>query len=178
MRLLLVDDVSMGTAAFAWRAASYVFASSFDVVVRCNRTADVYNTLSRYSGRLRHVQLWGHGAPGKPLIDGQPLDERNVAWAACKGATVWFRMCHVACGDEGKRFMRGLGQWGASPVAHLALIGPLLSQSYLVGLDAYCAPWWPSKLRSETSAPWLPRTVPAVQMTLPLWAFEPGRGIP
>ncbi len=178
-RVLFVDVADGSPAAFWWRNAARVWAGSFDIVAECYSPEDVYQYLaSRLSDGLEHAQLWGHGFPGHPLIGGKPLDVQRPEWGRARGASFWFRSCNVAQGVRGRQFMAGLAQWGISPVAHLSKVGGVfLSQSYLVGVRAGAKPWWSPDVAVDGSAPWLPRTVPVTQMTLPAWAFEHGRGL-
>ncbi len=178
-RVLFVDVADTSTAAFWWRSAAKLWAYAFDEVVDCRSPDDLLGHLAAdASSGLEHAQLWGHGLPGKPLIGGQPLDARRVEWLGARKATFWFRSCNVARGVAGKAFMSGLAQWGVSPVGHLARVGgTFLSQSYLVGVRSDAKAWWSADIAVDGSAPWLPRTVPVTQMSLPSWAFEHGRGL-
>lgn len=178
-RILLYDDVDTSPAGLAWRAAVFLYGGSFDVVVPCVSVNSVYRVLRERADDIEHMQVWGHGLPGKPLIALQPLDETRNEWIGARGASVWFRSCRVASTYAGQQFMNGLAQWGISPVAHLSKIGgTLLSQSYLVGIHDGARAWWPVDLLPNNSMPWAPRTVPVTRMTLPSWTFERGRGVP
>jgi hypothetical protein len=75
-------------------------------------------------------------------------------------------------GPEGHKFAEILSNRGIDSVGHLAVIGKMAMQSYLVGLRDGEKPWWSDKLKPNGSAPWSPHTVTALSMDLPSWAFE------
>ena len=173
-RRLLIFDATGGplhTADPWFGIGARFFAGAFDAVVAARTVLDVYGALERHEPS--HVQVWGHGAPGAPLIAGNALLATDGAWGACR--EVWFRSCYVASGLRGQRFMHKLAR-SCDVVAHLGVIGAL-GHSYLVGLRAADTPWWDDELAPKSPAPWAPRTVSAFQMRLPPWAYEK-KGLP
>jgi hypothetical protein len=188
--ILFVDVAEPGVLGLSYRAGAALFRGAFDVVVECKGVADVYAELSRFKdGEVGHVQVWGHGFPGHPVIalpkgkspqgvfEQHTLYPPNAAWDACRGGSVWFRSCSVAQGSRGHRFMAAFAAIGINVVAHLGVIGTWAMHSYLMGVRAGTAPWWSVDLAPGDSSPFAPRTVPATQMALPSWTFEHGRGI-
>lgn len=171
MRALYVDIGDKSAVSGWWGIGARVFAGSFDVVVECRTVDDLYNHINATHG-ITHAQVWGHGRPGAPLINGHPLDATLEVWRRLDRASVWFRACSVAQGATGRGFMRHLSQRDVSPVAHLCVTGTWGMHSHLVGIVAGEEPWWPAGLAPGPSTPLSPRTVPATQMKLPAWAFR------
>ena len=172
--ILFYDAVEPGFIGKSWATGAALFKGSFDEVVAAKTTEDVYEALRGHTrSSLKHVQVWGHGSPGSPLVHGKPLRPHDPAWGAVEGGTVWFRSCSVMGGLDGIAFAEAFARRGIDAAGHLGVIGTWAMQSYLVGLlhDEKTA-WWPSNVVAGDSAPWKPRTVSAVTMRLPEWAFN------
>ena len=173
LSILIIDGVGEKFVGWSWRAGAKIFGKMFDRVHYCASVADFWAVIESYApGEVAHVQVWGHGGPGRPLINKVAIDDDDARWALLEGATVWFRMCSIAAGPQGHKFMKRLALHGVIPVAHLPVIGFWASQSYMVALKPGEEPWWPVDLLPKGSAPWLPRNVMAWQMTLPSWALD------
>lgn len=175
MRVAFVDTGDTSPVSFWWRTGAGVFASSFDHVVKVKSRDDFYEKLAGFAGHGPvDAQLWSHGRAGQPLINGKALDPKRSEWRGLKGGSIWFRACDVADSLAGQTFMSEIVKHDVSAVAHLVLTGSLMCQSYLVGLRPHQLPWWDVGEVKGGSAPWLPHTVLATQMTLPSWAFDRG----
>ena len=171
--LLIVDKTQESIVGLTWRVGAQLFKKHFDTVVFAPNPGTVYDVLASYPhGGLDHIQVWGHGAPGVPMINGKGLDPGDIAWSAAAGGVVWFRSCKVLQGLEGHEFTKALTRRGVSVAGHLSNIGWMGSQSNLVAVRAGQQPWWPVTAKPEASRPWFPRTVMALDMRLPEWAFK------
>lgn len=175
-RLLIIDAAEKSFVGLSWKAGVALFRKNFDVVVEATTVDVFYDTLDSFKvGQISEAQLWGHGSPGRPLIASKSVDENHPSLDALKGARIWFRSCNVMQGTEGHKFAEILSGRGIDSFGHLALIGNMAMQSYLVGLRDGQKPWWSENLKPSGSAPWAPRTVTALTMNLPSWAFEKDR---
>lgn len=170
-RLLVVDDTPSSITNATWwmQLGARALAGAFDNVLRATHVRDVYDLLENY-GRVDHLQIWGHGGPGAPLIGNQALDPSEQAWRACARGTVWFRSCKVAQGSAGRAFLGELALRGVNAAGHISNIGAL-GHSYLVGVRAGARPWWPVSLAPQHSHPFAPRTVLPVAMSAPAWTW-------
>ena len=94
-----------------------------------------------------HMQFWGHGAPGTPLVDGRghPSLAVMLVRAAPALRQVWWRACNVHRGRLGRRLAMGLTGLGVESVGHCEVI----SHPWFWRQRAICAlrpgdtPWWP-----------------------------------
>lgn len=173
--LLVYDATEPGLLGKSWSTGSALFRGSFDEVVAAKSVEDVYAALRRRpKSSLKHVQVWGHGAPGAPLIGKKAIRADDPSWAAVEGGTVWFRSCSVMSGFEGGVFAETFAHHRIDVAGHLGLIGPWATHSHLVGLlHERKTAWWPNNTNVGPSAPWKPRSVSALTMRLPEWAFNP-----
>jgi hypothetical protein len=131
---------------------------------------------NRAPSSLKHVQFWGHGAPGAPLINQKPIRVSDPSWSAVVGGTVWFRSCDVMSGMDGGAFAEGFAFKNIDVAGHLGVIGTWGMHSHLVGLlHEEKTAWWSNTAKVGDSAPWAPLTVSALTMRLPEWAFSPSR---
>ena len=173
--ILVYDAVEPGLLGKSWSTGAALFRGSFDEVVAAKSVDDLYAVLRRHpKSSLRHVQVWGHGASGAPLINKQPILPTNPSWDAVEGGTVWFRACSVMSGFDGGVFAEAFAHRRIDVAGHLGVIGTWAMQSYLVGLlHEEKTAWWPASVKAGDSAPWKPRTVSALTMRIPEWAFNP-----
>ena len=158
-----------------WLGKSWaLYAATFPGSCGVNSWAEV-KALVRERGPGLDLQVWGHGSPGRPYIGSHAADPHWDMWSRCD--SVWFRSCSVANGAIGRTFMTGVAEH-TSVAAHLGIIGPWVMHSRLVAmLHGWDDTWWsPSEVSpNEPSAPWKPRTVTALQRSLPNWAFHPSQ---
>lgn len=175
MRLLIVDDNPARITNATWwmQLGASAFVGAFDRTASVRTLPQFYAALQRYPDAT-HVQVWGHGSPGRPGIGGKAIDPGDDAWRTLRGGVVWFRSCKVAQGVEGKAFCAELSLMGVSVAAHLSNIGAL-GHSHLVGAQAHTVPWWSATQKPKHSHPFAPRTVPPFAMALPSWTFSPKR---
>lgn len=167
-----------------WARGAKLFAPRFDVVIRATDWEQVLSemeTLRMQRGAHERIELqvWGHGAPGVPLIGGAGAPEGDRRWGAVD--LVWFRSCSVSRTASGRDFMKAIAAHGCDVAAHMVVIGPWGAQSCLYGLRAGAEPWWVNQDEVQTyidlgtSRPWYPRTVMFWHMRCPDWAFRPSR---
>jgi len=170
VRIVLYDTTerSMPYLSTIW-AAGAMFSRS-DYVLAVSSWGEAYARLSAIERRISLLQVWGHGAEGRPLIAGQPVDLGRLSAVADTDSQseVWWRACDVAGGALGHAFMRAASRYlGCRVVGHCAVISwpnPLV-QREIVGLKPGQEPWWP------LSGQGLP-SCSALRMTPPPWAYE------
>ena len=128
---------------------------------------------------VKHLQFWGHGAPGAPLIDGVRLglgDRLERFVAACRfkpRSTVWWRACDVFGGEAGHRFaLRFCEVAGCGHAGHTRIISAPwpIYQSGGHGLRPDKAPHWSASEGEDDgdgSGPFKPNTCLVTQMRIP-----------
>lgn len=173
-RLLLVDDSPVPWWHF-WRADPWFegyadleradIVDNFDVALKVRSVEQAMQALVEHTPQ--HVQIFGHGSPGRPLIGGKSLPAIDIRWAMVS-RSVWFRSCAVAQGARGIAFMETIAAHGVDVAAHLSNIGGL-GHSNLVGVRARRRAFWKAK---DKPKPGLDRFVLPTEMKLPGWAFE------
>lgn len=85
-----------------WGAASLL--GGFDEVIPLKSAADFGPSLFGL-GRIDHLQLWGHGAPGVFLVKGTPVRFDLVPTGTMNpNGLVWLRCCGAFRGLAGQRF--------------------------------------------------------------------------
>lgn len=134
--------------------------------------ADAMQYLHHFAS-LGVVQLWCHGSPGRVLIAGQPMTDhfrQVLANRVIKDSLLWLRACSVFQGHKGRRHAKFLSEYlGCNVASHTYDIGPF--QSGLVALRPGQKVWWKGPTKITKSGPTKPRTVTALRMTLPAWAY-------
>lgn len=171
MRLLAFDATPSNSLVNAsWRVGAKLFQKHFDAVVPAISWHQIMNLCAKYEPKELHV--WGHGAPGAPLIDREPASDRDPRWSSV--GLVWFRSCNVMRGESGKVFVQNLTRMGVEVVGHTKIIGSRLgAHSGLYGLRPGDQPYWDPNPVATHSAPFAPRTVMFWEMDVPPWAFDP-----
>ncbi len=174
-RRVLIYDASPGNGFLGavWALGAHVLSASFDRVIGVRSVEEFFVALTTIDG-AEHMQLWGHGAPGAPIIGEEVINPNDQRWTNLKGAEVWFRSCSVLQGASGYWFARTLSlQFNLSVAGHLCVIGTWGMHSQLVGIRSGQAPWWPQHAGvGHGSTPWAPRTVTALRMSLPKWTWS------
>lgn len=170
--ILFVDKTEGGFLGASWKTGATMFSKAFTFVKLVSSVQEVYDSLAQIPTKIDHAQVWGHGSAGEPLIAGVPLVATSDAWKKLNGGSLWFRSCYTMLGVAGQRFALKMTEHGVSVAGHLCIIGPWAMQSYLVGIKPGQRPWWSTALHPGPSTPWAPRTVSAVRMGLPQWAFK------
>lgn len=148
MKVLVLDDTDQ--LSIFWRLGSLI--SGADVVIRASSWADAYAWLTALERKPEplHLQVWGHGFSGAPLIDGLRVHLPALSRALgplTPDDTVWFRSCDVARGVGGQTFMfAAANTLGCSVIAHCAVVSAPnpLWQREVVGLRPKQQPWWPA----------------------------------
>lgn len=179
LRLVLYDRTCVGRAGLpglttSWRAGSWLYtrlgrvdaafgAGSWDAGLRW--LAEV-----RSPQRIEEIQYWGHGQPGRLLLDRQPLEltalqpahPLHASLAAIRSRLVpgeslwWFRTCLTFGGEPGQRFARAWTRFfDAAAAGHTQVIGPL--QGGLHCLRPGEEPGWPREEGVDLPASRLPQ---------------------
>ncbi|MGE0703715.1 MAG: hypothetical protein AB7F99_05830 [Vicinamibacterales bacterium] len=147
--------------------------------------------------RIGQMQFWGHGCDGAMLLAGRRLDTRSFARESphrplldelrslmdANQGSVWFRGCNTFRGDEGGRFAREAADFfGVPVVGHTFIIWALQSGTHILAPGE--TPGWSTSegvrgrarrlsftpwARSDSlwSAPFRPRTIPALRLAPP-----------
>lgn len=124
MKIIFYDKTS-GFLSFLWRIGAWIAIrrGHADVAVAVSTWEEMINCIGNTSASLHPlsvIQLWGHGGPGRPLIDSSSLDALRMSKLGAalathvnmikimKGASpifVW-RSCAVFNGLLGQGFAR------------------------------------------------------------------------
>jgi hypothetical protein len=129
MRVCIIDDTqrklwSQKGLSHFWRLGS--FLGGFDHVLPVRGVLDALVALDRLpTGPLEHLQIWGHGQSGRPLIGREVLDVEELASVSSMRASsvVWFRACDTFQGPRGWDFaIQAAALLGCSVVGHTRVI--------------------------------------------------------
>jgi hypothetical protein len=175
LRLVLYDRTCLGLTA-SWRAGSWLFQKlgRFDAAYGAGSWDEGLSWLAgTHPARpVREIQYWGHGQPGRLLLNRAPLDRTALdrqhplhsLLAAIRGRLVpdeslwWFRTCLTFGGEPGHAFARDWTRFFGAPAAgHTHVIGPL--QSGLHVLRPGEVPGWPVVEGVSTRPSLLPRWI-------------------
>lgn len=185
IKKLIIFDKSEGTlVGLSWKLGSRIFKSHFTHTLAASSWQEVIDYFHRLpeGTRFNEVQFWGHGAPGKALVGGEPAGD--AVWLSMRPylhdlSIVWLRVCSFAQGVRGSNAMcRVAGLLECRVIAHTHIIGNWASHSGTQGIRPGEVPQWAEADgvgddgKFLTSAPWLPRTVAAARMDPPDWAFR------
>lgn len=181
MRVLLFDETA-GALSWVWRNTAWV--GGFDAVVPARSWHGALLELERLTHqsdkRVLHLQFWGHGQSGRPLIGGTRLHSLGDLRAAARlayGSEVWWRACDVFSRASGADFaLQAVYETqGAAHVGHTRVVSwpwPML-QSGGYGLRSGEDVWWDpyegvaDDGRSLGSHPLAPHTTLVTQMQVP-----------
>lgn len=175
MHVLVYDRTEASVLRQTWvvGAALYRLRGDFDAVYPVASWAEMFRVLDAYGPRdIIRLQLWGHGSPAKPLINGAAPPFGELVDFLRKRMTsdglVWFRSCSVAQGREGQQFVSALAaQTQVRIAAHTHVIHAL--QSGLRIAEPGVPPGWsPSEGEGgERSRLGAPRTVTCLTADVP-----------
>jgi hypothetical protein len=174
---ILLYDTTAGWLSTAWRAGASL--GRFDRVVGVSTPAESYAAIrsaAESPGGLDEVQIWGHGSPGAPVIDGERLYTYALGAALRPSpvrSLVWFRSCAVFAGAVGQSFAADLAALDVRVAGHTRVIGAPW-QSGLYALRPGQVPHW-SALDGGGSGPFLHHTILVTRMSLPDWAYGEGQ---
>ena len=139
--------------------------------------------------RIRQVQIWGHGSPGKswmagdalthatPFTDARGLLLHKIAERLTDNGVIWFRNCSVFAGARGHAFAKAwVNELDCRVAAHTHIIGPF--QSGLHSLGPGQEPDWPADegvvegtaerpTKIAGSRPWHKNTVTMLKSEVP-----------
>jgi hypothetical protein len=179
-RVLIYDKTQTSWSekflTFWWAAGQAI--GNFDTVIPAATWDEAYEGLANLPPvTLAQVQLWAHGAPARPLIDGKgpslaalfsALDRR-----AGPGTVLWWRACNVFQGRRGQAFAQDLVARGVRTVGHTRVISApwVTHQSGGYGLRPGELPHW-SDQDAGGSTPWQPNTCLVTRMTPPDTWFQ------
>jgi hypothetical protein len=175
VRVLLYDKTDKLTPFWAMGR----ILSRWDAVIPATSWDDATEKLWDVPEPVTHLQFWGHGTAGSPVINGSKLglalQLRNFANAArfTEDSVVWWRACNVFHGEEGHRFARQFAAVaGCSHVGHTRVVSAPwpIYQSGGHGLRLGKEPHW-SKTEGDGrrggSGPRMPNTCLVTRMTVP-----------
>lgn len=154
-----------------FQAGASLYYHSFRAVHAEDSPDEFYAVLEKYKGQQIDLRVWGHGAPGQPAMGHHALFAEHPSWEHVK--RVHFRMCYVAAGAEGIKFVNTLAERGIEVIAHVGLIGFMGAHSYTYGVRAHKRATWPASYRPKHSFPFGPRTVMATDLNVYDWMFSP-----
>lgn len=126
LRVLVYDTTQTGWPPLSalWRTGALI--SGADVVIPASGWADAYDALAEIDRPVDQLQVWGHGYPGQPLINGRSVDLVQLSQSLRTihpRTEVWFRACDVAMGQSGHTFMRAaVARLKCTVVAHCAVV--------------------------------------------------------
>lgn len=149
----------------------------------CYNWTEALNYLSNVDSdkKIKSIQFWGHGSPGRVWINGDFLSVRSLLASSTHRSyllklkerltpesVIWFRSCNVFAGQEGYLFAIAFSQFMNCVVAgHTFIVGPW--QSGLHTIKPGERPSWSKeegikkKENGETqmlwSKPWSPNTI-------------------
>ena len=106
---LVIYDATAGWLSFVWRVGAVLLAAlgRYDAVVGVRSWGEAQHAITATRGRFRHVEVWGHGRPGAPVIDSEPVAIETLAaigTALAPSAVIWYRSCSVFQGERGQTF--------------------------------------------------------------------------
>jgi len=195
LRLVVYDATGHGGSWFqpyltaSWRVgvglyAHYPHAQRVDASFGARSWQEAFAWLASVQprARVREVQYWGHGLPGRVLIARDTLDADTLAnehkddVAAVRArlsddALIWLRTCSAFAGARGHAYARALADaFGCRVAGHTFVIGPL--QSGLRTLRPAETPSWSTTEgldgeRLRPSSPIAPRTITCLQGSVP-----------
>lgn len=166
------DDVSKKYLSFFWAAGGKI--GNFDYVIPVSSWKDAYDKINELpNDRIHHLQFWGHGYVGKPVINNTTMfveDFKNsLRGRMFHNDVFWIRACDTFRGVGGHDFARHLvDELNISVVGHTRVISaPFLThQSGGHGLRPGSIPRW-SVNDSGYSTPWAPNTCLVTRMNPP-----------
>lgn len=132
-----------------WRLGQKVNRTRRDVPATTWTEAYERLAAEQAAAPVTELHVWGHGAPGKPLIARRQVNLSHLQEALPDLQLVWWRSCNVHKGTEGHAFVLDLAGSGIISVGHTEVISaPLFwrqkavcaytPQEYMAGHS----PWW------------------------------------
>ena len=133
--------------------------------------------------KIKQIQVWGHGGPGRSYMAGEALSHDSVyqgrhvlalqliADRMTRDGVIWFRQCSVFAGPNGHRFARtGANEMGCRVAGHTHIIGPW--QSGLHTIEPNENPRWPTGEglvdgKPVWGRPWTANTVNMLRSDIP-----------
>lgn len=176
MKVLVFDTAEKSYLGFLWKAGAFLLSVFFDKVIPAKTWEEALESVFEFATEqntlLDEVQVWGHGLPGQPLIAGKamPTDDYRISISK----RWWFRSCGVFSGLIGHEFASSFSLRGIEVAGHTTVMGRWALHPNLYALRSKQYPSWSQKRHKDYNKPSLlsPRTILALQVTLPDWAFE------
>jgi hypothetical protein len=161
-----------------WSAGQHL--GNFKLVIPADSWETAYDALSNVDERIQHIQVWGHGTFGKPVINNNQVDltllKESLKKKITGSSVIWFRSCSVFAGDDGHDFAKDVTQTlDCKVAAHTFIVSNpwITHQSGGHGLMPGQIPYW-SKIegidadgKSIGSSPWKPNTCLVTDMMVP-----------
>lgn len=140
---------SLSPVPLTWLWRLGVKFTGADKVFGVSSWEEVYDHLEALD-QVDEIQVWGHGRPGSPLINGHHPDLVLLATVlsgkTTEATTIWWRSCDVHRGSLGHAFARRCSLLlNVVSVGHCAVISwpnPLI-QKAICALRPEEMPWWP-----------------------------------
>lgn len=166
------DDVSKKYLSFFWAAGGKI--GNFDHVIPVSSWDEACDKILLLPDmRIHHIQFWGHGYAGNPVINGGGMRVTDFK-DAIRGRMfphdeLWLRACDTFKGPAGHAFAKRLvDTLDISVVGHTRVISaPFFThQSGGQGLRPGQSPRWDIN-DSGYSTPWAPNTCLVTRMNPP-----------
>lgn len=152
MKIVLFDSSEGGALGWSWSVGSFrpgwtrIGAGSW-----LNDADSKLDAAVRPGTRLKELQIWGHGTPGAPEMDGEPMPSLFVDRLSLlvePSSLVWFRSCSTFFGNSGQAFAeRTSNKLGCRIAGHTHVIG--IWQSGLYSVEPGLAGDWPTNKYSN-----------------------------
>lgn len=177
MKIILFDASPNGALGWSWAVGSFRPGWTRIGVKSWNEASVKLNAVVRPGTRIKELQIWGHGEPGKPLIAGKPPVSvlptfmELLARLVTPGSLVWFRSCSVFFGEKGRAFAeRTANELNCRVAGHSHVIGPWQSGLFSVAPGMHQGWVDPEPMvdwRDHKSGPFQPRTIFCARMAVP-----------
>lgn len=177
-------------ASWALGSRAFFGLGRYDLVVPATswiQVADLLSTMA-LAEKVDEIQFWGHGTPGAPIINGEPLWRHalspehplHVVMEAFRDVThpdsvLWWRSCSVFAGNRGIRYAQQVANFiGCRHAGHTHIIGfPWHSGLHTVGPSE--GPMWSPDEGdgADTGRKW---SNPAANHTILFWTTKIPKG--
>lgn len=174
MKILIYDNTEKKLIGLSWKIGAFLFRPLFDKIIPANSWDQAITDLKAFVGKKKasEVQFWGHGVPGAPLIDNKPMSLRDDRIFSTTHRW-WFRCCSLLSTVRGKKFAGWFVERGVEIVSHTSVIGMMGLHPFLFGLKPGQDPYWDDEEKGWREPN--NRTITALRMNLPCWAFDEDR---
>lgn len=168
MRVLIYDATETRMVGKSWALGAKLFKRHFNCICAASSWAEAASVVSCVPV-VDELQYWGHGYPGAPILNDEPMTVEFVDALAAKvtpDSLVWFRVCSAFSGPRGIAFAQDMvEELGCRVASYTRDIGFYQSGLYSIrpGLGAR---WDPQD--NGKSYPWPCRhTVTCLRVSMP-----------